>query len=668
MMRFRERKTWIVFIAVLMLFAACKGESPTAPPPGGGIPPGGTAPPSGVTVTLGVSNANPVVDSTVTVTATVTQNGSPVPNGTAVEFQTTEGSLDNGGQQIIKTTTNGVATVTLTRGTVGNVTVTAVVNNVSRTIGVNFVARPITPTPPNTSPTITGVTPNVGRPTGGETIRITGTNFTAPVRVLFRYAGLINPVEAFVVSVTPTQIEVVTPSVNLGAGQQLPADIIVLTQAGTVNENRAELAGAFTFRNEQLTPVISTVTPNSGPVLGGTRVTVFGEGFQEPLQVLFDTAEARVLNVKYNEILVETPAGRDTSPTGEGPVLGPVTVTVRNINSNRSGTLAAAFHYKNAVQITAAGPTEGPFTGGTRVTIEGSGFVAPVAVTIGGVAAQPISVSGTRIVAITSGVALDSCDDVEGPIEVVNIVNGDGATGPSFTFRVLDPAIISVSQNATPGGTVSIVVANAIGIPRLSIGTFSLAITGATDNGNGTTTFTATIPNTVILNTQACPAVPGATRDVPTSFGVTYESVTTGCTDTIDNGITLVPLANTPELTLSPAAYAPFNATITPATPDPDGAGPLTGTPASVAPSAPQTVTLTNTGTGTLTVQSVTPGAGCGNFVFSNPTPPTPVGPCDPFPITAVYQGQTTTVTNTCTVTVQTDAGTRTLTLTGTSR
>jgi hypothetical protein len=133
MNRFRERKSWIVVIAVLLLFAACKGESPTAPPPGGGIPPGGTTPPTGVVVTLSVSNPNPVVDSTVTITANVTQNNAPVPNGTAVEFSTTDGVLDGNGTSIIKTTTNGIATVTLTRGTVGTVTVTAVVNNVVRT-------------------------------------------------------------------------------------------------------------------------------------------------------------------------------------------------------------------------------------------------------------------------------------------------------------------------------------------------------------------------------------------------------------------------------------------------------------------------------------------------------------------------------------------------------
>src|SRR5688572_33425486 len=89
MLKMRQRKTWIALLALLLLFAACKGETPSAPPPGG--PPGGTPPPTGVNVAVTVSNTDPLVDSTVVITATVTNNGVPVPDGTAVEFQTTHG-------------------------------------------------------------------------------------------------------------------------------------------------------------------------------------------------------------------------------------------------------------------------------------------------------------------------------------------------------------------------------------------------------------------------------------------------------------------------------------------------------------------------------------------------------------------------------------------------
>lgn len=545
-----KRIPLVALIALLLVFAGCKGESPTAPPPGGTVPPGGTTPPTGVNLVLTTSNTDPLVDSTVVITATVTQDGQPVPNGTAVEFSTNNGTFtDTSAATTIRTTTNGVATATLTSATAGATRITAVVNNVTRTVDVTFRSRPVTTPPPNTTPTVSGVAPAIGRPSGGEVIRITGTNLRGPVRVLFDTGGP-TAIEGFVVSRSDTVIEVITPAVNLGAGQQLTADVIVITEAGSTAEQRVEVEDAFTFRNEVLTPRVSTATPNSGPVTGGTRVTILGDGFQAPVQVLFGSAEARVVEVTFGQIIVEAPAGRDTSPNGSGPVTGPVDITVVNINSATRTTLAGGFRYVAAMQIIAVGPTEGPSSGGTRVTIDGNGFVAPVAVTIGGVAAQPIFVSGTRIIAITPGIDLTGCGDVSGPVSVTNISNGDSATGGNFTFRVLQPVIINVSPNTVaPGGVVVISVANAIpGVNRIKLGdrtVFASQVIGP----DGTGTFTATVPTNFTFTTEPC-TVGGVTgvRQVPLVLGVTYQNVQSGCTDTVDSALTITPPDTTCQL------------------------------------------------------------------------------------------------------------------------
>src|SRR5688500_5784518 len=139
----RHSKTLLALLALLLILGACKGESPTAPPPGGGIPGNPNPIPTGIDVTLTSTNANPLVDSSVTITATVTQNGQPAPNGTAVEFSTTRGTFDGSSNvAVIKTTTNGAASVTLTSSTAGVARVTAIVNNVVRTIEVTFQTRP----------------------------------------------------------------------------------------------------------------------------------------------------------------------------------------------------------------------------------------------------------------------------------------------------------------------------------------------------------------------------------------------------------------------------------------------------------------------------------------------------------------------------------------------
>ena len=532
----------VALLAVLVVFAACKGDTPTAPPPGGG---GGNIPPTGVTLALTASNSEPLVDSSVTITATVTQNGAPVPNGTAVEFVASAGLIDGAAAPTIKTTTNGVATVVLTSSSAGKITVQATVNNVSKTVDVTFRATPVEEQPPDLTPVISTVTPAIGRPSGGEIVRITGKNFRSPVKVLFDTGGL-SPVEAFVSSVSETVIEVVTPAVNLGAGQQLVADLIVITEAGTAKESRLEVSEAFTFRNEQLTPVVYAVSPNSGPENGGTQIKIFGEGFQAPVQLLFGDSssnswnEVQVISVKYGEIVAITPPYATVTA---GPS-GFIDIKIINIFSNTSVEGSNHFQYLSAMIITAAGPNEGPATGGTRVTIDGSGFVGPIAVTIGGIPAQPISVSGTKIVAVTDGVDLTSCADVSGPIVVTNITTGTSASGPSFTYRVPKPIISAISPSSqTPGGSVSITVQNVIqGVVRIKLGDRELFPTSAVYSDDGSAVFTVTVPANFEFTTEAC-TESGVTgeREVPALVDVVYTNVENGCTNTLNDGLEIVP-------------------------------------------------------------------------------------------------------------------------------
>ncbi|HEX8170758.1 MAG TPA: IPT/TIG domain-containing protein [Thermoanaerobaculia bacterium] len=547
----RQRKTGIVLTSILLLFAACKGESPTAPPVTGTLPNGGgTTPPAGVSLTITTSNENPLVDSKSIITATVKDaNGNPVPNGTAVEFVATglQGAVfeDTGTAATIRTTTNGVASATLTSTTAGSTHVTVTVNNVTRAVDITFKTKPIEQQPPSTAPTITSVTPTLGRPSGGEQITITGTNFTEPVRVLFD-VGRATPVEAFVTSVTPTTITAITPAVDLGAGQELAATVKVITRAGTASE-QATTAVPFTFRNTVLTPIVYTVTPNSGPINGGTRVTIFGEGFQDPVQVLFGTAEARVIDVKFGQILVEAPDGRSTSPNGSGPVTGPVNVTVVNVTANKRSTLEAAFAYKSKMQITTVQPLTGSALGGTDVTIDGVGFDQPLLVTFNGVPATVLSVSGTRIRARTGPAPFPCAPPVTSPsIFVTNTDNGDtDAWGDDpneisqFAYIPVRAQIVSTTSPVAPGGTLTVSVENpgvgALGTAnvRFSLGGTTLIPSPATINsGTGTQTFTIAVPTSgFTFPTVACTTSGGApgTQLGNASLPLSFSNITTLC-------------------------------------------------------------------------------------------------------------------------------------------
>src|SRR5262249_44168316 len=90
---------------------------------------------------------------------------------------------------------------------------------------------------------------------------------------------------------------------------------------------------------------------------------------------------------------------RVTAPPGD---VGSVRVLVSNPYGISAATPADLFTYFPPPAVTGIDPAEGPTTGNTPVTITGTGFYPPVAVTFDGVAANSVSyLSPTQIVATT---------------------------------------------------------------------------------------------------------------------------------------------------------------------------------------------------------------------------------------------------------------------------
>jgi large repetitive protein len=565
----RQRKYLFALLVLLVVFAGCKGESPTAPTAGGGggTPGGGTAPPTGPTINVTVSNPNPIAGSSTTITATVTQGGNPVPLGTAVEFHASGGGrfTDTGSATTIVTTNaQGVASAELTSALAGSVTVTIVVNQTAVTTRVTFGSTPVQPPPPNTASTITSIDPTSGPPEGGTLITVRGTNLRGPIRAFFDLGGGVRR-EAFVVpgSITSTSFQVIAPAVDLGAGQTLDSTLRFFIEAGTPNEQALAAPSPFTFRRAQLTPAITAVSPDSGPISGGTRITIFGSGFDAPVQVSFSAdgiawAQMQVVNVTFNQIIAITPEARSVTPDGSGTLVGPVSLRVININSATEIVKTSVFRYTPKMQITTVRPLLGSALGGTDVTIDGIGFDQPLQVFIGGVAAQVLRVSGTQILARTGALA-SPCASGSGAIEVINTNNGDRAEADlEFQFIGVDPIITSVTSagNFVPGSTATVVVQNP-GIGPLGSAVIRFTLAGATivptpnviTQGTGDVTFTVPIPltgfNFPTVTCTTASATPG-TQLGPLDVTLTFNNVTTGCSDSLDNGFRVnPPLPNT---------------------------------------------------------------------------------------------------------------------------
>ena len=111
-------------------------------------------------------------------------------------------------------------------------------------------------------PTVTSVSPNSGSTSGGTGVTITGTNFVSGATVTFGGNAATN-----VVVVSSTSITATTPAGSAGAVT------VTVTNPGGQN---GSLANGFTY---VLGPTVSSVSPNIGPVAGGTAVTITGTNF-----------------------------------------------------------------------------------------------------------------------------------------------------------------------------------------------------------------------------------------------------------------------------------------------------------------------------------------------------------------------------------------------------
>jgi hypothetical protein len=279
-------------------------------------------------------------------------------------------------------------------------------------------------TPPPMTLDVTAITPSIGRPQGGEVLRIQGRGFRPPVRVFFDVGGAF-AIESAVISVSDTTIDLVSPPIAFAPGeQQRKAGVIVVAYAGMPAELRTRVEDGFTYRNEILEPKLLTASPNRGPIIGGTRVSIFGEGFQAPVQVLFDDVEARVLQVDYGQIVVETPAM---------PAPRIATLTVRNIGSQTASELRHAYRYQSLPIIRGITPSRGACTGGTTVRIEGTDLPIPASVHLAGVRATVIAHTSTSIIAV-SGALPGPCTPTTGPVTILDLMNGNESSGARFTY------------------------------------------------------------------------------------------------------------------------------------------------------------------------------------------------------------------------------------------
>ncbi len=572
-----------LFFALAFVVALGCTSSPTEPKGSGGTPQTPKPPPTtvsfNITVTASPGEITAGSTGSSTIVVNVVRSDGLVPaDGSTVHVTTTLGVFGSlGGTNAVDLQlVNGRASATLFAGAdTGTAAITATFSGFSGATNVRIGQA--------ATFFVSSVSPGVGNPQGGETVQILGGGFSAPVRVTF------NGATATVKSNTGNSITVVTPSaaaagVTVGVGQTVPVTVAVTINVNKPNQAVDTIPQGFTYALGGGTqqPAVFSVTPTLGTNDGGTVVTIVGDGFKAPVQVLFGIGssatsftgvEATVQSVTATRLVVVTPAARGFGQNLSNQV---VSLLIKNVDSGFNTLAPQAFQYGTNVQITAMTQGTGSYLGGTRTAIQGTGFNDPVAVsfTFGGIgiAQQPVSVTGTQIVIITSPAPLSGTCPKNGLISstgvsVTNIDNGNSASAPiGFNFQVPLPQISGVSPaTGSSGAGITITGSGFSTLPNNVQVLFGDATSGSTatnvtvvNQGN----ITATVPSKpagFTFDTTPCPTGSTGTRKVPTPINITVQNLDTTCLATF-RGFSLVPPPpppDAPECTATPPPPPP---------------------------------------------------------------------------------------------------------------
>jgi hypothetical protein len=312
------------------------------------------------------------------------------------------------------------------------------------------------------SPVVSAVSPASGSPSGGNSVVITGTGFYGATSVKFGSAGA----SGYTVN-SPGKITATAPA---GTGT---VDVTVTTSKGT---SALSAADQYTYTG---IPTVTSISPTSGPVAGGTSVSITGTNFiVGATSVNFGSTAATTVTVNSGTSITAT------SPAG----VGTVHVTATTTGGTSSTVASDQFTYAAAPTVTDISPENGPTAGSTSVTITGTGFVDGATVTFGGTAGTGVAfVSSTSITATTPAHAAGEVDVV-----VTNPDTQSGTLSDEFTY-IAPPTVTGISPPSGPtAGSTSVTITGTGFVDGATVTFGGTAGTGVAFVSS--TTITATTP------------------------------------------------------------------------------------------------------------------------------------------------------------------------------
>jgi hypothetical protein len=243
---------------------------------------------------------------------------------------------------------------------------------------------------------------------------------------------------------------------------------------------------------DRITPTsVTGVSPDAGPLVGGTSVTISGTGFTSVTAIDFGSVPATsVTLVSSTSITADSPAGS----------VGPADVTVTAAGGTSATSLSDVFTYAAVPTVSKLSPAGGAATGGTVVTISGSGFIGATAVDFGPIQATNLTIASDTTITVNSPVGTGTVD------VTVTTPGGTSAIAPADEFTYV-PTVAGISPAAGPPGGDGFVTITGLGFqgatavdfgttPALSFSVLSpSSILAESPAGSGTANVTVMTPS-----------------------------------------------------------------------------------------------------------------------------------------------------------------------------
>jgi hypothetical protein len=235
--------------------------------------------------------------------------------------------------------------------------------------------------------------------------------------------------------VSSTRLRVTIPASDT-AGK---VDVVV-----TNTDKVATLTQGYEYTLPVILPVsVTSLTPNTGLISGGTVLYIDGTNFASGAKVYFGSTQVASTYISATRLRV-------TSPAAAAP--GKVDITVTNLDGG-TGTLTQGFEYTVLTPtITGLTPNHANKAGGDIIYVDGTNFDSTAKVTINGVNATTAFISTTRLRVTVPASA------VTGTVPLVVTLGNGQTVSTSFTYDsgpVLPaPTITSMSLTSGPVGTI----------------------------------------------------------------------------------------------------------------------------------------------------------------------------------------------------------------------